>query len=134
MQLCLTPVLIIALVAGCGGGITTVSLLPATVTLKLGGDVQVTSPDIRLRLVEFVQDSRCPVDVVCIQEVSVTLRFSVSVAGGPESGLILQTGETDSSLGVVLRIREITPDRRVNVPLIDPRDYRVSLEISPAGS
>jgi hypothetical protein len=118
--------------ASCGGppGILTVNELPATVTLQLGQDLRITSPDLLIRLLEIVEDSRCPVDVTCVQAGTVNLRFGVSVPGAPEGGFFMKLGESNSSLGVVLRVVTVTPERRTTVRLISPQDYRVSLGIS----
>jgi hypothetical protein len=118
--------------ASCGGtpGAVTVNELPATVTLALGQDVRIRSPDLVIRFLAIVDDTRCPVDVTCVQAGTVNLRFGASVAGGPESGFFLKLGESISSLGVVLRIERVTPERRSTVPVIPPKDYRVTLGIT----
>ena len=117
----------------CGGGITTVSQLPATVTLRLAQQVLISPANFRLQLDEIVLDSRCPVDVVCIQAGSVNLRFSVIQSDGGVAGFFLYTEHTFSSLGVVLRITGVAPDRHAGV-VIDPRDYRITLAISALGA
>jgi hypothetical protein len=118
--------------ASCGGapGIITVNELPASVTLRLGQDLRITSPDLLIRLLEIVDDSRCPVDVTCMQAGTVNLRFGASVAGAPEGGFFMKLGESNAALGVVLRVVAVTPERRTTVPIIRPQDYRVSLGIS----
>jgi len=117
--------------AGCGGGLTTVNQLPATVTLRIGQEVQLTSPEVMFRLDEVVQDSRCPVDAVCIQAGSVTLKFLVTHPSEPAGfELILDSDRPDGTTGVVLRVTGVTPVPRVGIT-IDPEDYRVSLEIAP---
>ena len=115
----------------CGGppAILTVNELPASVTLKLGQDLQIKSPDLLIRLLEVVNDSRCPVDVTCVSAGTVNLRFAVSVAGAPEGGFFMMLGESNSQLGVMLRVTAVTPDRRSNIPIIAPKDYRVTLDI-----
>ena len=116
--------------AGCGNEVTTVSDLPATVWLRVGDEVRLTSPALGLRLEAIVQDSRCPVDVTCVQAGSVTVRLAVMRPGQPDSEILLDSDRTDSSTGLVLRIDQVKPAPRAGV-VIAPGEYRVSLEIAP---
>lgn len=54
---------------------------PGTVAARLGEEVQIG--DIRVRPVEVLEDSRCPVDVTCVWAGRVRLRVAASGAGEP---------------------------------------------------
>ncbi len=115
--------------ASCGGppGNLTVNELPARVWLALGQDVHITSPDLVIRWLEIVDDTRCPVDVSCPQAGTVNMRFGANEAGGAESGFFLELGDSYSVFGVTIRVEEVTPERHSNLPVIPPKDYRVAL-------
>jgi len=112
-------------------GLISVNQLPATVDVALGQDLHIASPDLLIRPLEIVEDSRCPVDVQCVDAGTVNMRFSVRQGSAPVSGFFLKLGETNSDYGVLLRVVGVTPDRRTTVPVILAKDYRVRLEISP---
>jgi hypothetical protein len=118
--------------ASCGGppGNLTVNELPATVRLALGQNVHITSPDLVIRWLEIVNDTRCPVDVSCLLAGTVNMRFGASEAGGAESGFFLELGDSYSVFGVTIRVEGVTPERHSNVPVIPPKDYRVSLGLT----
>jgi hypothetical protein len=115
--------------ASCGGppGNLTVNELPATVWLALGQDVHITSPDLVIRWLEIVDDTRCPVDVSCPQAGTVNMRFGAREAGSAESGFFLELGDSYSVFGVTIRVEDVTPERHSNLPVIPPKDYRVAL-------
>ena len=125
--------LLVAFGVSCSGtpDLISVNQLPATVQLALGQDLHITSPDLTIRVLEVVDDSRCPVDVVCVVAGTVNLRFDVRQAGMLEGGFFLKLGETNADFGVRLRVAAVAPERRTTVPVIPAKDYRVTLVISP---
>ena len=125
----LLAVLASGLAGGCSG-VTTVSELPATVTVDFGEEVRVADPALTVRFVEVVQDSRCPVGATCVSEGSVTLRFSVTDAEGTLDALILRSDQGPViSDGVSFRLVKVEPVPRLGT-VTDPRDYQATLELT----
>lgn len=56
--------------------------VPGTVTARLGEEVRLGA--VRVRPLEVLEDSRCPIDATCIWAGRVRLRVAVSGAGEPE--------------------------------------------------
>ncbi len=120
-----------ALAGGCAGA-TTVSELPTTVTVKLGEEFDITDPALTVRFAEVLQDSRCPVDVACIQAGSVTIRFSLFEPNGNQNTLVIESDHpAEYSHGVGLRLVSVDPSPHSGV-IINPKDYRATLEVSRA--
>lgn len=119
----------IAMLAGCQS-VPTISELPATVTIKFGHEVHLADPDLIIRFAEVVQDSRCPVDVVCVQEGSATLRFSIIEPDHDLSTVIVETGQPpETSNGLTFRLISVDPQPRSG-QLLDPQNYSATVEIS----
>lgn len=55
--------------------------VPGTVTARLGEEVRIG--DVRVRPLELLEDSRCPLDVTCVWAGRVRLKVAVSGAGEP---------------------------------------------------
>lgn len=55
--------------------------VPGTVTARLGQEVQIG--DVRVRPLELIEDSRCPLDVTCVWAGRVRVKVAVSGAGEP---------------------------------------------------
>ncbi len=123
----------LAAALGCGG-ITTVSQLPATVSVRFGQEFRVEEPNLTIQFVEVVQDSRCPVAVNCVQPGSATLRFSISRGDGGVLPLHLATDQPPAvSEGISFRLVNLEPLPRVGT-VIDPRDYQATLELTVPAS
>lgn len=121
----------LALLAGAGcSGVPTISELPATVTIKFGNEIRLADPDVIVKFVEVVQDSRCPVDVTCIQAGSATLRFSMIEPDGDLFTVMLETGKPpETSDGLTFRLTSVDPQPRQGQSL-DPANYNATIEIS----
>jgi hypothetical protein len=130
MRAGLLPTLCGALLfVGCDG-ITTVSTFPTTVSVRLGEEFRIAEPELAVRFAEVIQDSRCPVDVTCLQAGSATLRFSVIESTGDLSTVILETGRPGEVFhGLTFRLIGLAPDPRSNRP-INPKDYTATVEVS----
>jgi len=121
-----------AAVAGGCSGVTTVNELPGTVRVKFGEEFRIADPDLTVRFAEILQDSRCAVDVVCIQEGSVTIRFSLFEPNGDVNTLIVETGQpAGTSAGILLRLIQVEPAPHSGTT-ISPQDYRATVEVSRA--
>jgi hypothetical protein len=95
--------------------------------MSVGQEVVVAPDGISFRLDSIVSDSRCPIDVVCIQAGSVGLKFAVASPAHPTvTTLLVDSAKPDSSSGVILRVTGVDPVRRLNVP-VGQAEYRVHL-------
>ena len=120
---------LIALLVGCNS-IPTISELPATVTIQFGSEVHLTDPEVDIRFLEVLQDSRCPVDVVCVQEGSATLRFSVIEPDNDQFQVVLETGKPpETAVGLTFRLISVDPAPRSG-QFLDPTNYAATIEIS----
>ena len=120
---------LIALLVGCSS-IPTISELPATVTFKFGKDQHLTDPDVIIRFAEVIQDSRCPVDVVCVQEGSATLRFTVIEPDNDQFTAVLETGQPPQVAdGLTFRLISVDPQPHAG-QFLDPANYTATVEIT----
>jgi hypothetical protein len=114
---------------GCSS-VPTISELPATVTIKFGHDIHIADPDVVLRFSEVIQDSRCPVDVTCVQEGSAILRFNLIEADQDQFSIILETGGPSYSIeGLTFRLVSVEPQPRQG-QFLDPANYTATVEIT----
>jgi hypothetical protein len=64
--------------------------------LKFSQDAVIESEKINIRFINFIQDSRCPFDVVCIWEGQATIRISTEVNGADAGQYMLTIGADPS--------------------------------------
>ena len=120
---------LIAILVGCTS-VPTISELPATVTIKFGHDIQLVDPDVIIRFAEVIQDSRCPVDVVCVQAGSATLRLSIIEPDHDLFTVIVETGQPPvTSQGLTFRLISVDPEPHQG-EFLDPKNYSATVEIS----
>ena len=123
----LIPVLM--LLVGCSS-IPTISELPATYTFKFGQDVHLADPDVVIRFAEVVQDSRCPVNVECMQAGSATLRFSLVEPDHDLFTVVLDTDGLPYTIeGLTFRLISVDPQPQSG-HFLDPKTYTATVEIS----
>ncbi len=97
--------------------------VPLGATAHVAGGPAVT-------FVEVVEDSRCPIDAVCIQAGRATVRLAVDV-GGTRDELRLSTREgavADTVGSYEIRLIALLPAPRAAAPT-PPDAYRVSLQV-----
>lgn len=78
------------------------------------------------------QDSRCPIDVVCVWQGDATVVVSLETAQEPAVSRELHTGvepHETSFASFVVRLVSVAPATRSN-RTIDPEDYRATLVVS----
>ncbi|HZD03403.1 MAG TPA: hypothetical protein VE173_00750 [Longimicrobiales bacterium] len=128
-------------VGGCGEGAATDVALeasasalttPTEVTLPLGQEVMVEGTIVRLVFTRVLEDSRCPVDVVCVWQGNAAVEVGIAAGMGPTAPLHLNSALEPRSAtwqGIRLTYLSLQPrprsDRRTA-----PRNYtlRVLLE------
>lgn len=88
--------------------------------------------NISIRPVSIEEDSRCPIDVQCIQ--AGTVRVNVEVSSGMgKSVSILKLGQVFSTEGEVIILMSVMPDKNANVTLME-KDYRFVFTVVPQNS
>jgi len=74
--------------------------------------------------VEILEDSRCPMDVQCIQAGTVRLRATVG-----STSVILALNKVVAIQGITLELADVTPLSRATVPIVSG-DYRFKIRAS----
>ncbi|MGH7644072.1 MAG: hypothetical protein ACREMR_00665 [Gemmatimonadales bacterium] len=118
-------------VCACGGAITTPS--PGeTFRLHLGESARVEGTSLVVTFWAVLEDTRCPVDVVCILAGNGRVRLEVRGVPGAGHLVLNTTGEPRESPvgGFRIRLHDLLPDRLVGRP-IPPEAYEVDLEVVP---
>lgn len=87
----------------------------------------------QLHFVKVRDDSRCPMDVVCVRRGEAVLEFALEpaelpVATPPET-VVFHDDDVGMAQGLAFEARSVRPLPRAAVP-IDPASYRVTLRVS----
>lgn len=107
---------------------------PVELELPYGQDVQVPGTVLHLTLTAVLEDSRCPVDVVCVWEGNAVVQVGIAAGMGPTFPLQMNTTlEPRSAVwnGVRMSLLSLTPAPRSDTPT-DPADYRATVRVEPA--
>jgi hypothetical protein len=99
--------------------------------LEPGKPVQLSGTGVRVTLLEVVNDSRCPVDVVCVTAGDAEVRLSV-VGEGEDRTVSLHVMQEPRSVtigAVRLELTGLTPSPRSTVT-IPPAEYRARIRWS----
>ena len=118
------------LLASCASSLTQVAPGP-DFELVPGKTVQLSGTGVRVTFLEVVNDSRCPVDVVCITAGDAEVRLAV-VGEGEDRAVSLHTMQEPRSttVGAVrLELTGLVPSPRSTVTT-PPGDYRASIRWS----
>jgi hypothetical protein len=128
-------VLSLVLLVGCGRDGTEIAAVPgdvqSTVTLRLGETRPVRGTALLLTFRRVLEDSRCPVDVVCITAgdaaVELLVRTTVSTSEPVKLYLDRQPREM-SRQGYKLTLQGLQPARRTDRP-IPQAEYGATLSV-----
>jgi hypothetical protein len=138
----LAIVALCAAVAGCTPTPTdpasTALALDGTVELAVGSEVLVPGTDVKIRLREVAEDSRCPVDLACIWEGNARV-IIVTVIDGIEQAHALNSssaewleGSTRVEAGShTITFESLLPEPRDGVA-IPQKEYRLTILLSTA--
>ena len=88
-----------------------------SIRVQINHQVRAYRSGIKVRFVELVEDSRCPVDVNCIQAGNAKVRVEVSKRGRSKS-LELDTNSMKGAAifeGYRFQLRKLTPEPRSNI-------------------
>lgn len=142
MKRMMVGALLLALVA-CGNpaGPTEVTpdtaVIPAStdMTLRMGEEASVGSSVVKISLARVVEDSRCPIDAVCVWAGNAVVELGIRAGMGPtvpiqiNSTLEPRTAEWN---GVRITLLEVQPAPRASVPT-KPESYSVKIRVEPVG-
>lgn len=122
----------LVLVGGCGSATVAVSALGEPAVLRVGESVEVSGEDLRIGFVAVRQDSRCPVDVVCVWEGVATVDAWAKKGSEERHDLVLATSNKAGHstradyLGYEVELLELAPAKSGSV---QQADYRVTLVV-----
>lgn len=112
-----------------GPELDTRELPPQVVTLRIGESRQVGPVDVFFARVP--EDSRCPVDVVCVWEGNAVVELHMSVGKRPSEPIRLNSNLEPRVVewnGLQLRLIDLVPHPRSNAPP-DPEGFTAELRI-----
>jgi hypothetical protein len=115
----------------CDGGMPTApATASATVTLAIGETVAVPDTSLSLTFAAVSSDSRCPVDVVCIQLGEAVVALDALARAGTSRFALSTTGSRQVAQvgGYRIELASLLPERRASRP-IDPGDYRATVHV-----
>ena len=103
-----------------------------TFTLRPGESAKIGETPFRITFERILSDSRCAVDVVCIQAGEAAASFRADAGPGRSDSFVLDTGgkTTAAVWGYEVSLVSVSPAPRSTVR-IEPRSYVVSLTVSP---
>jgi hypothetical protein len=112
---------------------TNASLVPATteVTLQYGEDRRLDNSVLRVTFSRVVEDSRCPVDVVCVWAGNAVVEIGVAAGMGPTVPLQINATMDPRYVdwnGVRVTVLDLAPAPRSDTT-IKPEDYSVKLRL-----
>ena len=109
------------------------ALLPASreIVLHYGDDVRLEGSVLRKGFGEILEDSRCPVDVVCVWEGNGKVVIGIAAGMGPTHPLTLNTSLEPQSViwsGIRVTLLELNPAPRSG-KRTPPEEYSVRLRL-----
>jgi hypothetical protein len=108
---------------------------PREIVLAYGEDRFLDGTVLRLSFGQVLEDSRCPVDVVCVWEGNARVEIGIGAGMGPTHPIQLNTALEPGAVvwsGVLVTLLEVTPAPRSD-SRIDLKDYGVKLRLEPSG-
>ena len=102
-----------------------------SIRVQINHQVRAYRSGIKVRFVELVEDSRCPVDVNCIPAGNAKIRVEVSKLGRSKS-LELDTNSMKGAAifeGYRFQLRKLTPEPRSNIR-INRNGYVATINVS----
>lgn len=116
------------------GALSFAEAAPQTVTVGLSKEKAIEKTRLRVKFVEFIEDSRCPVDVDCIWAGNAKIKVRVTSRGVSRVLTLntMDTGKADIAHGYKFRLTGLTPVPRSNVR-INPSSYVATIEAEKVG-
>ena len=109
------------------------AIVPAStdMTLRMGEEKAVGGSVVKIVFARVVEDSRCPIDVVCVWEGNAEVELGIRAGMGPTFPLQLNTALQPQAAewsGVLVTLLEVQPAPRAAVPT-RPEDYTVKIRV-----
>ena len=105
----------------------------AEIELAVGEERSIPGTSLRLRLLDVVEDSRCPVDVTCVWEGNAAVEIGLAAGSGPTHVHVLHTVLEPRAVdfgGVRVTLVGVAPEPHEGEP-IPAEDYVASLRVEP---
>ena len=106
---------------------------PVQLTLRHGEERRIEGTVLRLRFNRVVEDSRCPIDAVCVWMGDGVAEVGIAAGSGTKTPLTLHTSLEPHAAdwnSVRVTLLELRPAPRAAEPP-DPEDYSVTLRLEP---
>lgn len=112
-----------------------VAVVPAAaeMTLRMGQEAAVPGSAVKVRLLRVPEDSRCPIDAVCVWQGNAVVEVGIRAGMGPTVPLQINTDLEPHHAdwhGVRLTVLELQPAPRAAEPTRQ-EDYTVRIRIEP---
>jgi hypothetical protein len=102
---------------------------PKESTLKVNETITSSDGKLTLKALEVTEDSRCPLDVQCIQAGKVTLKVEARVTGEAARTVSISTDKTATIDRYLVSLVKVRPDPNTDVD-IKPTDYQFTISIA----
>lgn len=129
------------MLAACGGSTDPelspdVAVVPASseLTVRMGQEVEVPGSAVRIQLTRVLEDSRCPIDVVCVWAGNAVIEVGIRAGTGPTFPLQMNTNLEPHHAdwhGVRVTLLELQPAPRASEPTRQ-EDYSAKVRVEPA--
>lgn len=101
-------------------------LVPKAITLSVGEKVSIS--DFSITFNKFIQDSRCPIDVQCIQAGAVNVNVTMQVGANSVTKNFPSDEVPQEFEGYKISIVDVLP-KRMSKKEINPNDYKITFQI-----
>jgi hypothetical protein len=105
---------------------TTTTTTSATITLAIGKSLTVQGTTISV--LNLAEDSRCPVDVQCIQAGTVRVRASVNALN---RDFTFSLNQPQTVGNVTITLASVVPAQKFSKVTVAPGDYRFTFTVAP---
>lgn len=102
---------------------------PATAALAIGASATIRGTTIGV--LDLVEDSRCPIDVQCIQAGTVRVRVSIDSYDLP---FTLTLGQPQDMEDMSITLASVIPEQKHSQKTVQPSDYRFTFRVVPKTS
>ncbi|MDO8624159.1 MAG: hypothetical protein Q7R54_02275 [bacterium] len=123
-------VLIIGAIIVIGGSVYALSVgfggAPAPVETSVALGEKVVVNDVTINVLELLEDSRCPVDVQCIQAGTVRVLVNVNAFDGDYT---LTLGEPQTVEVATITLTAVSPAVKYSTVTVEPSDYRFTFTV-----
>lgn len=102
---------------------------PETALLAIGASATIHGATIGV--LDLVEDSRCPIDVQCIQAGTVRVRVSIDSYDLPFTLTLHQPQDTED---MSITLASVIPEQKYSEKIVPPSDYRFTFRVIPKTS